>query len=256
MAEFSNTYVTEPGKQTWLSKLMPTPFFYMDMANLVCSSGLFAKWHDYNDERWLADSFKALRVLERSGVQIHVENIDVVRNLEGPVVYIGNHMSTLETFLLPAFIRSFQPVTYVIKQSLVEYPIFKHVMRSRNPIVVGRDNPKADLIKVMKEGQERIASGISVIVFPQTTRALTFDRSQFNSIGVKLAKKAGVKVVPLALKTDAWSPGKWHKDYGPIYADRPVHVRFGQAMEVVGSGKETHEAIGDFIEQSLAEWTL
>ena len=57
-----------------------------------------------------------------------------------------------------------------------------------------------------------LRNGMSVIIFPQTTRIMDFDRKQFNSMGVKLAKRAQVPVVPIALKTDAWGVGKWIKD--------------------------------------------
>jgi 1-acyl-sn-glycerol-3-phosphate acyltransferase len=40
-------------------------------------------------------------------------------------------MSTLETFVLPYLIAPHRPMTFVVKKSLVEYPVFKHVMRAR-----------------------------------------------------------------------------------------------------------------------------
>jgi 1-acyl-sn-glycerol-3-phosphate acyltransferase len=249
-----NIYKTAPNKRSFLSKIMPSPYFYMDIANLIWTSGHYAKHNDYTDERWLQDSYRALRVMERSGMQVQAEGLDILRNLDEPVVFIGNHMSTLETFVLPAFVRPHMPVTFVIKKVLVDYPVFKWVMRSRDPIVVGRGNPKEDYVKVMKEGAAHLSKGTSVIVFPQTTRAIEFEPEHFNTIGVKLAKRAGVKIVPIALKTDAWSPGKLVRDMGRIHCKRPVCFRFGEPMEVEGNGKVTHEKIADFIQSSLNEW--
>ena len=73
-------------------------------------------------------------------------------------------------------------------------------MRSRNPIVVGRTDPRKDFETVMNGGAERLKNGISIIIFPQSTRSLDFKPEEFNSLGVKLAKKAGVQVVPVAIK--------------------------------------------------------
>ena len=163
-------------------------------------------------------------------------------------------MSTLETFVLPVLISTFKESTFVVKQSLVDYPIFKHIMRSRNPITVGRSNPRDDLKAVLEGGTERLKAGTSIVIFPQTTRTPVFDPDQFNTIGVKLAKKAGVPVVPIALKTDAWGTGSFIKDYGRIYPEKPVHIAFGEPCEIKDRGNEEHAAIIEFISGKLREW--
>jgi 1-acyl-sn-glycerol-3-phosphate acyltransferase len=163
-------------------------------------------------------------------------------------------MSTLETFTLPGTLVPIRPVTFVVKQSLVDYPIFGHVMRSRDPITVGRTNPREDLKAVLEGGTDRLARGISIVIFPQTTRRPVFDPAEFNSIGVKLAKRAGVPIVPIALKTDAWSNGTLAKDYGPIKPSRTAHFAFGPPLAVTGRGEAEHEEIVRFITRHLIIW--
>ena len=94
-------------------------------------------------------------------------------------------------------------------------------------------------------------SYISVIIFPQTTRSNKFNAKQFNSLGVKLAKRGKVPVVPIALKTDAWGIGRRFKDFGKIRPAKPVHITFGDPLRVQGSGKEEHKFIVDFIDRKL-----
>ena len=96
-------------------------------------------------------------------------------------------------------------MTFVIKESLKRYPLFKHVMLARKPIVVTRTDPRADLQTVLEQGKDCIERGLSVIIFPQTTRTVDFQRKRFNSIAVKLARRANVPVVPIALRTDGWT---------------------------------------------------
>jgi 1-acyl-sn-glycerol-3-phosphate acyltransferase len=163
-------------------------------------------------------------------------------------------MSTLETFVLPVIISSFLESTFIVKQSLVDYPVFKHIMRSRNPITVGRENPREDLRAVLEGGAERLKRGVSIVVFPQTTRRLTFIPAEFNTIGVKLAKRAGVPVVPIALKTDAWGNGRWLKDYGKIDPSKKVYFEFGKPLWIKERGVEEHEQIVAFIKGKLLEW--
>ena len=129
--------------------------------------------------------------------------MDNITKIPDPVLFIANHMSTLETMILPCIISPLRKVTFVVKESLVKHPLFGDVMRSRNPIIVGRTDPRKDLEAVMTGGMELLSKGISIIIFPQSTRNVEFKPEEFNSLGVKLAKKAGVQVVPIALKTDS-----------------------------------------------------
>ena len=180
-----------------------------------------------------------------------MENID---KSPGPVLYISNHMSTLETMIFPGIIAPHREVTFVVKESLVKHPLFGDVMRSRNPIVVGRADPRKDFEAVMNGGIELLLKGSSIIIFPQSTRSLEFKPEEFNSLGVKLARKAGVEIVPVAIKTDFWGNGKWIKEIGPLDNKKPIHIKFGEPFPVTGNGKEENQKIIDFIQSSLDEW--
>ncbi len=236
------------------ARLFPSLDFYWHAFMIVFGASRRAKRGRYGTPEWCASSLAIMRALERIGVKIHIAGARHFRDLKEPCVFIGNHMSTLETFVLPAIVSAYRESTFVVKQSLVEYPVFKYVMRSRNPITVGRANARDDLKAVLDGGVERLRAGTSIIIFPQTTRTQVFDPEAFNTIGVKLAKKAGVPVVPVALKTDAWGNGKWLKDYGTIRPELPVYFEFGEPMTIKDRGNEEHAAIVDFISARLKEW--
>ena len=228
--------------------------FYLPLLGVVIRAGLKAGRNAYSGADWTGSSEEVARLLEGVGCRFDIEGLEHVRHLEGPCVVVGNHMSTLETFVLPALIQPWRDCTFVVKASLLKYPFFKHVLASRRPVVVGRANPRDDLTQVLRQGAELLAVGTSVIVFPQSTRSTDFNPALFNSIGVKLAKRAGVPIIPLALKTDAWSNGTLLKDFGPVRPDRTIHFRFAPPLRVEGSGKEEHAAISAFIQDSLAAW--
>ncbi len=234
--------------------LFPSFFYYAQMLDIVCEASLLARRSQYGDREWSNSSFDIIKALESVGTKIHIEGVDNFADVEGPCVFVGNHMSTLETFVLPTVISPSKPVTFVIKRSLVEYPVFKHIMRSRNPVVVDRVNPREDFKTVMEEGQQRLESGVSLVVFPQTTRTTEFDPARFNTIGVKLAKRTGVPVVPFALKTDAWGSGKRIKDFGPIDPRKSVHFAFGEPLRISGAGQQEQQAIVGFIQEKLRQW--
>jgi 1-acyl-sn-glycerol-3-phosphate acyltransferase len=230
-------------------------FFYVKAAAVVIRSSRLARRGGYDKDAWARSSEKIVDCLEAVGGRLRVVGLDNLSGLDRPCVFIGNHMSTLETFVLPALlIPRCENVTFVVKRSLVEYPFFKHVMRSRNPVVVDRVNPRDDLKAVMEQGAERLAAGYSIVIFPQHTRSVAFDPAQFNSIGIKLAARTGAPVIPVALQTSAWSPGKTFKDYGPILPARPVHFAFGAPIAVSGKGNEEHQRVIGFIQEHLAKW--
>ena len=237
-----------------ISRLLPTAAFYSRATRTVLASAFKATRGNFGDLEWYKASRSIMEAFENTGAKISIKGTANIANLEGPCVFIGNHMSTAETFLMAVMVLPFRPVTFVVKQALVEYPIFKHVMISRNPIVVGRVNPREDLKAVLQGGRERLEAGTSIVIFPQKTRTVQFDRESFNTIGVKLAKRAGVPVIPLALKTNAWSNGKLFKDYGPFRPEEKVHFAFGEPIRIEGPDRDAHEAVIAFIESHLREW--
>ena len=248
------TYHSPQGRPSLLARRFPSFRFYWSLAGVVWRAGFKAKRGRYDDEEWSSSSHDTLCALERAGVDLEVTGLDHVEGLDTPCIFIGNHMSVLETFVLPGLIRPLMPVTFIVKDSLLTYPVFGHVMRSRNPIAVGRSNPREDLKAVMEGGKERLGNGVSLIIFPQTTRTPAFDPAEFNTLGVKLARRADVPVVPLALVTDAWGTGKRFKDFGKIDPSKAVHLAFGEPMRIEGRGEAEHEAIIEFIQGNLKAW--
>ena len=232
----------------------PGVVFYAKVFGVIYRAAKLAKQGVYDSQRWIESSVTTVRALESVGGSFDLQNLDVPRQLDSPCVFIGNHMSILETFVLPCLIQPHRPVTFVVKESLITYPLFGHVMRSRDPVVVGRTHPREDLRTVLEEGEKRLAANISVVIFPQTTRSVDFDPQMFNSLGVKLAKRCKVPVVPFALKTDAWGLGRRLKDFGPISPDKRVHIAFGDPLRVTGSGKEAHQSVVSFIEKNVSAW--
>lgn len=254
----NNRYLTPPHRVPLLKRLFPSIAFYKDVLCIVLRASQGAKKGRYSDSDWCRSSLDTIRSLEAVGAVFHISGIEHLRKIDTPCVFIGNHMSTLETFALPAIIRPFMPVTFVVKQGLVEYPVFRHIMLSRDPVVVGRTNPREDLKVVLEGGEERLKRGVSIVIFPQQprggARSVVFDPTAFNTMGIKLAKRAGVPVVPFAVKTDAWGNGKWLKDFGKIDPTKNVHIAFGGPLRIKYRGVEEHQAVIDFIMERLAEW--
>jgi 1-acyl-sn-glycerol-3-phosphate acyltransferase len=253
----SSTYNTPAREQlTFIERLLLNNrlYFILKYAGVVFRTRKEALRKVYDTQAWADSSIEIFRYIEKTGGRFHITGMENITRSEKPVIFISNHMSTLETMIFPGIIAPLREVTFVVKESLVKHPLFGDVMRSRNPIVVGRTDPRKDFEAVMNGGQDLLRNGSSIIIFPQSTRSLEFKPEEFNSIGVKLAKKAGVEVVPVAIKTDFWGNGKWIKELGTIDRHKPIHIKFGEPFPVTGNGREENQRIIEFIQNSLKEW--
>lgn len=228
--------------------------YYTRLLLLIANSARIARGGGFTDERWCRDAQLVMRFVESVGGRLAVGGLEGFARQPGPFVFIANHMSMLDTFLLPGIILPFHGVTFVVKEALLRYPVFGAIMRAVKPIAVERQNPRKDLKTVLEEGQRLLGQNRSVIIFPQATRATSFNAEMFNTLGIKLARKAGAPVVPVALKTDFQQNGRLIKEMGPVRLKKTVHIQFGPPMPVEGSGQAVHSRVVSFIRQNLSGW--
>ena len=247
-------YQTKPHRVFFLARLFPSLFYYPHLIYQVFRYSGLAKQGKYGDEEWWRSSLATLLALETVGVELEITGMKVLETVVGPCVFIANHMSTLETVGLPGLIQPYKDCTFIVKRGIVEYPVFKHIMLGARPHCRGSEESREDLKVVMEEGAQALARGRSVIVFPQTTRTVIFEPEQFNTIGIKLAKRANVPVIPIALKTDAWGIGTIVKEVGRIDPSKKVRLAFGAPLEIKSRGADEHKQIIEFIQQHLQSW--
>ncbi len=249
-------YTSPPSIPSSFARTFPSAAFYLSaLTGPVLRLCYSAKTGKCTDKMWSNQSVGIGKLMEQVGCRIEITGLNHMDAVDGPCIFVGNHMSTLETFMLPGIIRPRRPVTFVIKDSLMKTPFFKDVLLTRDVITVGRSNPREDLKLVMEEGKKRLEAGLSLIIFPQSTRSVEFNPRKFNSIGVKLAKHSHCPIIPLALKTDAWAQGKLIKDFGPVHPQKTIHFAFGEPLHVQGQGKEEQAHICTFIEEHLKKWS-
>lgn len=229
-------------------------YFYGRFIAIIIKNRWLVARNRYDRTAFARSGYNVLKLIESCNGRFHVTGLDHLRSCKEPVVFVSNHMSALENNVFPGVIAPFKPFTYVIKESLLRYPVFGPLLASQNPIPVGRSDPRADLKLILEEGSERLKNGISVLVFPQGTRTDSIDPHSFNTIGVKLARKAGVNIIPIAVKTNFWQNGKRLRDFGPIDRTQPIHLAFGEPIPVGKNSREAHQQALDFIHSHLMCW--
>ncbi len=209
-------------------------------------------------DKWAHFCFRAVQKAERYGVPVSAEGWNNRRDHAGPVVYLANHMSTLETILLPFVLLTYGPFNTVVKASLSHLPCLEKAAAHMGLIPIGRKNPREDLMTIFNVGGERIARGESVLIFAQGQRLPVFARKGWSSIGTKLAEKAGVPVVPIAVKTDVMPTrpnGRgWLKDFGTVDPTKEIRLACGPVLK--GTSREMTNASFDWIKAKLDGWRL
>lgn len=248
----SDEYITT---RKVFKKPFPSIYYYLfHLVRIVYYCNRQAKKNTYDDVRWVNSSIDILESLEKTGVKFHISGMHNFCKTTGPFIFVSNHMSILETFVLPCLIHPITKVVFVMKEELLHFPLFGPVSGARDPIVVGRQNPREDLMSVINQGSEKIKNGKGVIIFPQRTRSRFFDPLIFNTLGIKLAKKNNVHVIPVAVISDAWGTGKLLKDFGKIDPSKEVKISFGEPLLITGNGNEEHQKTIEFIGGKFKDW--
>lgn len=214
-----------------------------------------------NTDKWAEFCFSTVTMPESLGMNVELEGWQDRAAYKGPVVYLCNHMSTYETILLPPVLLTYGPFNVVAKASLTHLPFLGKAAAHMGLVGIGRKNPKADLLALFDIGSKRIAEGSSFLIFPQGTRQAVFERRHFSSIGAKLAEKAGVPIVPLAIDSRCMPTrekgllSKVFKDFGTVDTSYDIRLAAGPVIPC-GKSRDMHEACFDWIAGKLESWGL
>lgn len=147
-------------------------------------------------------------------LRIKIEIVGRENIPDSPCVVLSNHQSELETYVLQTL---FQPLSTILKQELLRLPFFGWGLKMLEPIAIDRSNQRQALKEVQLQGKQRLASGRSVLIFPEGTRVAKGERKKYAKSGASLAVDAQVPIVPVAHNTgDYWANGNRLKRSGTI----------------------------------------
>ena len=117
------------------------------------------------------------------GVRCEVEGLENVP--AEPAVVLARHESAWETLALQ---RYFAPQVWVLKRELLRIPFFGWGLATMRPIAIDRGAGLDAFEQMLSQGEERLASGCWVVVFPEGTRTAPGVRRQFKKGGARLRR--------------------------------------------------------------------
>lgn len=169
------------------------------------------------------------------GIHVRIRGMENVP--PGPCVILSNHQSTWETLY---FYFQFLPVSAILKQELLSIPFFGWGLRMLQPIAIDRSKKRKARDALMSQGRQRLADGISVLIFPEGTRIEPGVEKKFSSGGAELAIQAGVSVLPVAHNAGLhWPARRFMKYPGTIdlVIGKPIDPAGKTAKEVTAEAE-------------------
>lgn len=130
-----------------------------------------------------------------------------------PAVFMANHQSFWENVFMQLIVPKH---SWVIKKELFSIPLFGWGLKMMDPIAVDRKD-MVSLTRILKEGQKKIKQGLSLIIFPESTRVLPHQNKRYKPSAIKLAMEAKVPVVLMAHNAGVyWPKSFWIRKPGTI----------------------------------------
>ncbi len=162
-----------------------------------------------------------------------------------PCVILAKHQSAWETIALQAI---FPPQIWVLKKSLLLLPFFGWALWALKAIAIDRAAGREALKQLVSQGRDRLAMGLSVVVFPEGTRIAPGHKGKYHIGGAWLAAHANATVVPVAHNAGEF----WRKN---SLLKRPgiITVSIGKPIDAMGmKADDLNKQVEHWIETEMA----
>ena len=228
---------------TW----MTAPARYINTRNKEDFEAI-KKGHDKNYK--LAQKM-ARGILKLIGAKLHVEGKENLLD-KGTCVYMGTHKSYLDILILMVLVE--EPLTFIGKAEVDKIPFIGTWFHAAGGIPMERDDIRQSF-KVILEAIEQLKDGHSVAIFPEGTRAKGREMGDFKAGSFKLATKANVPIIPIAMQ-DTFKLLEEKRRVQPS----DIYVKIGKAIDVPGLTKEKKKTVAkdteSYMKQLLEEATM
>jgi len=114
--------------------------------------------------------------------------------IAGPAMVCSNHSAMIDPFLIAIAFGIDTNVHVIAKIELFRIPVVSSILWKMGMICVDRS---INDIASIKTSLGYLKKGEKVVIFPEGTRAASFDAVAAKSGAVKLAERAGVPIIPV-----------------------------------------------------------
>ena len=167
-------------------------------------------------------------VLLSSGVRVD-SRFNPAFDRNARYVYLSNHQSLMD---IPVVLVSCPgQVRLVAKHTLFKIPLFGWAMHAAGFVAVDRQD-RSTARETFAEASARLARGISVLLFPEGTRAKGNTLLPFQRGGFLLALRSGLPIVPVGIRGSSSVRGTDNLLIHP----QTVEIHFGAPLDPAAYG--------------------
>lgn len=171
---------------------------------------------------------RVMRAAKIDMTVVGAENIPA----EGGALIAGNHTGYADFILLGTgpFLRGERLVRFMAKSSLFDVRGLGWLLRKMKHVPVDRAKGGASIAPAVEMLQE----GNLIGIFPEATISRSFELAEFKTGAARIAKQAGVPLVPCVI----WGSQRiWTKDLPKRFWRVPVIVRYGAPIDLTGDAE-------------------
>ena len=198
--------------------------------------GIF-RWYVYFLSRVYLPFLGVYRVREISG-------LDRARSA-GPAVYVVNHRSRMDG---PLMLATVPDSAVIIKAAYGRNILYSGFVKHLDFVSVEAGS-LSSLAAAVQRAQGLLAAGRNMIVFPEGTRSVTGRLLPFRDIAFRLARSAGVPIVPVVLQSDLPFMAKRP---GSIFPPRTINFTMRFLEPVRLQEKEPLVSLVERVERAVA----
>ena len=135
-------------------------------------------------------------LVKLAGVTVEIRGEENIPT-EGSVLFVSNHQGNFDIPILLGYID--KPKAFIAKIELLKLPLIRTWMTHLKCVFMDRSDIRQSL-KVINQAASHLKEGYSMVIFPEGTRSKSESLGEFKPGSLKLALKAGVPIVPIAIR--------------------------------------------------------
>lgn len=182
----------------------------------------------------------ALKLLR---IKVHITDIEKVPTDVLPL-FVGNHRSNFDPIIQWHIFRKWQPA-FISKASNFKIPFFGRFIRKCCFMAIDRESPRKALTTINKAAKLLRKGEVSIGVYPEGTRSKTSELLPFHNGVFRIAQKAGVPIVVMAIS----GTEKIHKNIPFHHSD--VYLDVVDVISAEDAAAMKTDAIGERVRSKL-----
>ena len=159
-------------------------------------------------------------------------------------IILSKHQSAWETIALQVI---FPPQIWVLKRSLLLLPFFGWALWALRVIAIDRTAGREALRQLVQQGEDRLAKGLWVVVFPEGTRVAPGKKGKYHIGGAWLATHVSATVIPVA-----HNAGEFWRRNSLLKRPGLITVSIGKPIDATGmKPDELNRKVEEWIEAEM-----